>query len=435
LTNQASPETVVFVLWEGLQVISGVTSWVGALRPHLEQRGWRVRVLILDPSQDEAILGKPDGVFVSLRQLKDALRPFSPAVVVLMNILRQSSFGPVIASLNGQGCRFHAISVVHSDDYQEYYSHVPVIAPWVHHLIAVSPIVAQTTRQALPEGTTIPVSMLPCGVDCPTQLRRSYQSCPIRLVHMGRLNQTQKRVLDLVPLVEALFRRGVPFNLSIYGVGWEDQRLRERLANHVQAGRVIFGGKCAHDELVRRLADYDVFVNVSEYEGTSVAMLEAMAQGCVPVVTCASSGVTEVIESGKNGFHAPVADMEGLAEHIAKLAGSPKLLQTLGSEAHRTVAQRYAMDQYADRFSALLGGVVTEEPIRTSPDAERVLDCLLPVEANAREQVADLRRYVDSRFGDIDSQFAVVNSNIATRFGRAIAPTLRWAKRMVRGRI
>ena len=85
------------------------------------------------------------------------------------------------------------------------------------------------------------------------------------------------------------------------------------------------------------------------------------------------------------------------------------------------------MDHYADRFSALLGGVVTEEPIRTSPEAERVLDSILPVEANAREQVAELRRYVDS-------QFAVVNSNIAARFGRAIAPTLRWAKRMVRAR-
>jgi glycosyltransferase involved in cell wall biosynthesis len=424
-----------------LRVISGVTTWVGALRPHLERRGWRVRVVIVDPLEDEALLGMPDGVFVSLRQFKDLLRQFSPAAVVLMNVRRQITFGPVIASLNCHGCRLHAISVVHSDSYEEYYSHLPVVAPWMHHFIAVSPLIAEKTRAALPEGTSVPVSTLPCGVDCPPQLHRHYETSPIRLVYPGRLVQKQKRVLDLVPLVEALVRRGVRFTLAVYGEGTEEDLLRERLASHAQTGKVLFGGKLAHDELVQRLADHDVFVNVSEYEGTSVSMLEAMAKGCVPVVTCASSGVAEVIEHGRNGLLAPIGDMECIATHIAGFAGSPDSLQALGLEAHRTVEQRYSLERYAERFSALLDGVVTEEPIRPSPDAERILDCLLPIEANAMEQVADLRRYVDwqlaRQFRYLDRQFRHVESrladlNIALRLCRAIAPTLRWARRTVR---
>jgi len=50
----------------------------------------------------------------------------------------------------------------------------------------------------------------------------------------------------------------------------------------------------------------DVCVLVSEYEGTSVSMLEAMAAGCVPVVTKVS-GTADVIQPGINGFTGPVA--------------------------------------------------------------------------------------------------------------------------------
>lgn len=433
MMNPASRGTVVFVLWEGLHVVSGVTSWVGVLRTHLEARGWQVRVIVSDPSSDAAVLGKPDGVFVSLQQLRGVLESLAPATVVLMNVLRQSMFGPVIASLNRQGSRLHAISVLHSDEHDEYYRHLPAMAPWVHHIIAVSPVIATKTLTQLPPGSTMPVSALACGVDCPRNLSRSYQTNPIRLVHFGRLVQKQKRVFDLAVLADALLDRGVAFTFAIYGQGSEEEPLRERLAEHTRAGRVLFGGKLQHGELLQRLAAYDVFVNVSEYEGTSVAMLEAMAKGCVPVVTHASSGVAELITPGENGFHVPVGDIESLAARIAELAGGGPALELLGVAARRTVEQGYAMEAYVDRFTAILDSVRAHEPIRTSAEVEQLLAYLLPIEANATTQAVNLRNYVDWRldaqFHDLDSRLAALR--LTARLERAIAPVLRRLKRMI----
>lgn len=55
----------------------------------------------------------------------------------------------------------------------------------------------------------------------------------------------------------------------------------------------------------------DVFVNVSEYEGTSLSMLEAMGYGCVPVVTDVS-GAREFIAQEKTAASVTSVTWNGL---------------------------------------------------------------------------------------------------------------------------
>lgn len=62
-------------------------------------------------------------------------------------------------------------------------------------------------------------------------------------------------------------------------------------------------------------AKQDIYLNVSESEGMSLSMLEAMACGCVPVVTDVS-GVDDVIHNGENGFVVPVDRLIEIADKI-----------------------------------------------------------------------------------------------------------------------
>ena len=265
-----TPTTVVFVLWQGLNVISGVTTWVCSLQPHLIRRGFAVPILVFDPSPVDAVLGHPDGVFVSLRQLEERIACYSPAVVVLMNVGWQRSFALMLASLNRRGKSFYTISVVHSDSYDEGYRFVPTFAPWVNHFICVSPTVAQHTLGALDQGSRPGITTLPYGVDCPDTLARDYSTSPIRLVYAGRLIEHQKRVLDFVELVHHLGQHRVNFRLDLFGAGPNEWQLHQRLARHVARGQVSFQGARPHQELLASLPEYDVFVNLSEFEGTSV---------------------------------------------------------------------------------------------------------------------------------------------------------------------
>ena len=106
----------------------------------------------------------------------------------------------------------------------------------------------------------------------------------------------------------------------------------------------------------RKWLNHDVFIQTSDFEGTSVSMLEAMAHGVAPVVTAASSGIAGVINHHDNGFVVPVGDMAAMAGVIAQLAIDQSLLADVGRAAYRT-AQAYSMDSYVRKFSNILDQV------------------------------------------------------------------------------
>ncbi len=77
-----------------------------------------------------------------------------------------------------------------------------------------------------------------------------------------------------------------------------------------------------------------VYVNSSDYEGMSNAMLEAMAIGMPVVCTdCPIGGAAAVIKNGENGLLTDVGDAEGLAEAIKSVIADKELSAKLSENA------------------------------------------------------------------------------------------------------
>ena len=77
-----------------------------------------------------------------------------------------------------------------------------------------------------------------------------------------------------------------------------------------------------------------VYVNSSDYEGMSNAMLEAMAIGMPVVCTdCPIGGASAVIKDGENGLLVPVGDVESLAEAIKSVISDKELSAKLSENA------------------------------------------------------------------------------------------------------
>ena len=91
----------------------------------------------------------------------------------------------------------------------------------------------------------------------------------------------------------------------------------------------------------------DVFVNISEYEGTSLSMLEAMAFGCVPVVTDVS-GAKEFIVDGKNGYICSVGAIDTIAEQIKVLAYDRGKLSVFGERCSEIIAEKCNPEKYIE---------------------------------------------------------------------------------------
>jgi glycosyltransferase involved in cell wall biosynthesis len=332
------------VLIAGTSCLSGVTSWAEQLRVALADHP-RFEVKLIH-------IGKEGSHSADLRAqtVEDAhrmVRSMSPVIVMPNYVwsLFMTGFEPGV----------HCVGMCHADSAEQYYRPLSWYEPAIAKYVAVSPECARTLTQYVPVRSS-DIAMLPYGVRVPGELNRCYQAKPLRLIYAGRVTQPQKRVWDFLPLVEQLLRAKVPFEFDIVGEGDEFEPLRRILEARVPAANVHFHHRVPHARMAGIWSNHDIFLQVSDFEGTSVSMLEAMALGVVPVVTAASSGISGVIQHGRNGFVVPVGDMNAMAQVIAQLTGDESTLTTVGRAAHVT-AQAYAMDSYARKFAAILDQV------------------------------------------------------------------------------
>ncbi len=176
---------------------------------------------------------------------------------------------------------------------------------------------------------------------------------PLRIAYSGELRRSQKRLDDMIAVATALTARGLAFELTLYGDGEYREELEALAAPLVVAGRVRFAGRLPASSLPDAMADQHVFLLTSQFEGLSIAMLEAMSRGCVPVV---SELVTQslVVRDGVNGLTCPVGDIGSFAAALVRLAGDPALREHLGRAAFDTIRTGgHRIEDMLDGYEAL----------------------------------------------------------------------------------
>lgn len=137
----------------------------------------------------------------------------------------------------------------------------------------------------------------------------------LKIGYAARLRKEQKRVHLLPDIIEACLKRNLNVEFSIAGEG----ECQELLLNYVKdrhlEDRVHILGWIPPTEMAEFWGKQDVYLNISDFEGMSLAMLEAMAYGAVPVTTDVS-GVSDLINDGENGFVIPIWDWPECADKI-----------------------------------------------------------------------------------------------------------------------
>ena len=101
-------------------------------------------------------------------------------------------------------------------------------------------------------------------------------------------------------------------------------------------------GRVAHSEMPRVMANADVFVFPSLFEGSAVVTYEALASGLPSIVTAAAGSV---IRDGVEGFLVPSASVDVLAERMQSLGSNP-LLRRAMSHAARSRALDFDWSRY-----------------------------------------------------------------------------------------
>lgn len=147
----------------------------------------------------------------------------------------------------------------------------------------------------------------------------------------------QKGIDVLISALELASADAKCWDLTLVGDGPERERLEFQVQQLGLQDRVHFLGFRRDPQHL--LLQSAVFVLPSRFEGMPNALLEAMAAGLAVVVTDASPGPLEVVESEINGLVVPSDDPEALSAALDRLAADPLLRERLGASARQTLQQ------------------------------------------------------------------------------------------------
>ncbi len=100
------------------------------------------------------------------------------------------------------------------------------------------------------------------------------------------------------------------------------------------------------------LAAIDVYVNCSEFEGASNAIMEAMA-AARPVVATRVGGTPELVEEGDSALLVAPRDVTGLAGAFSRLAADRDLRARMGDQGRRAAEARFGLDRMVAGYRAL----------------------------------------------------------------------------------
>jgi glycosyltransferase involved in cell wall biosynthesis len=151
---------------------------------------------------------------------------------------------------------------------------------------------------------------------------------------VGRLN-SQKGHRFLVAAAPRILAAAPDVRFLVVGDGDQLGALRAQATELGVADRIVFAGH-RHD-IPAVLGTIDVLCISSTYEGTPLALFEAMAAGKA-IVSTAVDGCREVLEHGRTAMLVPPADAEALATALVRAVLDSSERETLG--AHALAASR-----------------------------------------------------------------------------------------------
>ncbi|MFZ2875342.1 MAG: glycosyltransferase, partial [Phycisphaerales bacterium] len=255
---------------------------------------------------------------------------------------------------------------LHNDLPYEYHNQARYQAA-ISKFAGVSERLASGLRAMLPwRGEDI--VRLTHGVDVPALPKRpAREGRPLRLVYAGRFDEAQKRIGALLHMSQELESRGVCHELVLVGDGPASAMVRERAR---AIGSVTVLRPLPTDRVLALFGAADMTVLASRHEGLSVAVLEAMSRGCVPVITRTDSGASELVEDGESGMLVEVsedADDAGaggaMAAAVHRAASG---LDALSRGAHARAARMFSTHVQLSALEALLDGA-PQWPARAWP--------------------------------------------------------------------
>ena len=193
------------------------------------------------------------------------------------------------------------------------------------------------------------------------KVRTTHAGPMVRVVQVSRLDHLKKgQDIALHALAQVIrTQREEVMTLDFIGDGPSREYLaRLTLELEIQQ-HVRFLGEKSRDEIYRTLADYDLLIQPSRYEGFGLTIIEAMGAG-IPVLVPNLEGPLEIVEGGRYGDTFRCGDADDLAHRITQIIVERHTVRFL---ERLTAARQMAIARYdiANTAAAYVNAYVAAE--------------------------------------------------------------------------
>jgi colanic acid/amylovoran biosynthesis glycosyltransferase len=350
---------IVFCAYDGKNIINGVNTWLCRLLPSLIKAGFEVHVIfILWADQHECT------VFNSLKNngIKCIEIPYpnytnTQIKWILHYIKKERPFafvpGDVIPALYSSKwiCKsgIATIGILHNDD--GFYE--AIIENFINqqkNLDVIVPVSTALYHRLLINKRDIIIKQIAYGSDI-TLNKSRYNKC-FKVVYVGRIDQEQKKIFDIIELFCQCATTFPDFEAHIYGSGPDFEEVLKMKYKFNDPSNVFIHGIISNEQIQEILPQFNAIVLLSDYEGIPVALMEGMGAGLVPICKKIKSGIPELVIDNETGFL--IESLKDLSTKIKYLIDNQEDWERLSNNARNLIQEKFSSKQNLKSWLILL---------------------------------------------------------------------------------
>lgn len=177
------------------------------------------------------------------------------------------------------------------------------------------------------------------SIDIEEIMNSHRQATKCRILWVARFLDWKHPELPVL-LAEGLKNHNIDFQIDMYGIGPEYERIGQLITGKGLNESIVLHGAVPNEEIMKQMRTHSIFLFTSDRnEGWGAVANEAMGSGCAIVASDAIGSTPFLIEDKYNGLLFKDQDSRDLLDKVLYLIKNQDKREAMGREAYRSMRE------------------------------------------------------------------------------------------------